>query len=212
MKHLSGGVFITMEGTDGAGKSTQVKLLRDFLVEQGWDVVVTREPGGTYVGEKIREILVDCASGELTPLTELFLYLAGRHQHTQQLIKPALEAGKVVICDRYADSSLVYQGFGRGIPQAVVEELNRLATEGITPDITFLFLLPWREGQRRLKRYDRLESAGDAFFRRVEEGYKRLAKLYPDRILTVDATLCIEDIHRMIRDAVVKLLDVKRRA
>lgn len=172
------GVFITLEGPDGSGKSTQLKMLGKALKQKGFPVLLTREPGGSKGAVRIRKLLLD-AKGSLAPATELLLFLADRAQHVADTLLPALKQGKVVLCDRYVDSTLAYQGAGRGFSSKALAELNRFATGGLKPLCTLLFDLEAGGGlkratQRRAK--DRMEAAGAAFHRRVRQGFLRLAR------------------------------------
>jgi len=193
------GKFITFEGIDGCGKSTQVQMLADHLRSMGYEVVVVREPGGTEVGEAIRKILL---SVELTPCTEteLLLYLASRAQLSRQIILPALKEGKLVIADRYADSSTVYQGYVRGIGMEKVKELNAFATSRLVPDITFILDIPVEVAVERMKRKskDRLEREGEEFLKKAREGYICLANEEPERFFVINARQNPEDIFREI--------------
>lgn len=178
------GFFIVFEGLDGSGKTTQAKRLARHFREQGREVVSVKEPGGTPVGERIREILLDERS-HLEPLTELLLYQASRHELTRRVIRPALKRGAIVICQRYSYSSLAYQGFGRGLPLEWVTTLTEQATEGLKPSVAFFLEVPVEEGLKRLKqerRPDRIERQGVEFLRRVEQGYQRLARQNPEMI------------------------------
>lgn len=197
------GLFIVFEGGDGAGKSTQIDLLRDALVDSGIDPVVTREPGGTRIGERIRTIVLDAETPELSDRTEAMLYAAARAQHVEEVIAPALAAHQVVIADRYVDSSVVYQGVARGLGPEEVRRLNRWGTDNIRPDLVVLLDVPADEGLRRTGASpDRLESAGLDFHRTVNEAFRRLAVMTPDIYLTVDATEDRARIHERIRAAV----------
>jgi dTMP kinase len=197
------GIFITLEGIEGSGKSTQAARLRDHLQARGLDVVVTREPGGSPIAEKIRKILLDPSNKKMVPLAELFLYEASRTQHVAEIIAPALEAGKCVICDRFFDASTAYQGSARGIDTGAVERLNLLATGGIKPDLTIVLDLPADAGLKRLGRsLDRLESESLEFHRRVREGYLRIAAGDPERVKVVDASGPIDDISLRIEQLV----------
>ena len=197
------GIFITLEGIEGSGKSTQAARLRDHLVARGFDVVVTREPGGSPIGEQIRRILLDPSNKKMVPLAELFLYEASRTQHVAEIIAPALKAGKCVICDRFFDASTAYQGAARGLDTAAVGRLNLLATGGIKPDLTLVLDLPADVGLKRLGRsLDRLESEGLAFHRRVREGYLEAAAAESDRIKVVDGSGSIDDISLRIAQVV----------
>lgn len=177
-------MFITFEGIDLSGKSTQCKLLGEYLVKKGHKVISLREPGGTRISERIREILLDRKSDGIVPLAEFFLYSAARAQLVQQTIKPALEAGQIVVCDRFADSSTAYQGFARGIGIEEVESINAIATDGIEPDITFFIDISVEESLKRLmiagKLKDRMEAEGQRFFNLVREGYLQLATKHND--------------------------------
>lgn len=186
---MTNGKLITFEGIDGCGKSTQVQMLSDHLSSLGYSVVVVREPGGTDVGEAIRDILL---SVELSPCpeTELLLYLASRAQLTRQIIFPALNEGKVVIADRFADSSTVYQGYARGIGMETVKKLNAFATMDLVPNITFILDIPEEIAAERmkLKSKDRLEKEGTDFLKKAREGYLILAREEPERFVVVNAS------------------------
>ncbi|KXG74165.1 dTMP kinase [Thermotalea metallivorans] len=203
------GLFITMEGPDGSGKTTQMKKTAEYFIDQGYEVLLTREPGGTLIGEKIREIILDKKHVEMDSITETLLYAASRAQHVAEVIRPAIEEGKIVICDRFVDSSLVYQGFGRNLGLELVEEINKAAVQGIMPDITFLFKLSPHIGiQRKLCQGngDRLEQEKLDFHDRVFEGYMALEKRYPQRIKGIDASGSIEEIHGEIVQYIEVLL------
>lgn len=207
---MTRGLFITFEGIDGCGKSTQIELLREFLDSKGIDNIVIREPGGTVVGEKIREILLDKKNSDMTPLAELLLFEAARAQIVSEKISPALEEGTCVICDRFFDSSMAYQGVARGMGTDVVSLLNNVAVAGIAPDITFFLDISVEESlARRNKRgeeSDRIESAGDSFLEKVRQGYLYAAVYDSDRIKTIDASSSIEDIASQIQDIVSERL------
>lgn len=183
------GLLITFEGPEGSGKSTLIRNLAAALAERGCEPVVLREPGGTEIGERIRNILLDHASREMRAETELLLMEASRAQLVREKIVPALEAGLVVLCDRYADASLAYQGFGRGLGEKTVQRFNEFATGDLEPDLTFLCLLPPEEGRERLKnrKQDRLDREDLAFHERVFEGYLTLAGSGRPRFVTLDA-------------------------
>jgi dTMP kinase len=178
-------VFVTFEGADGSGKSTQAGLLRDALLAEGRDVLLTREPGGTVLGERIRALLLD--GPDMTPWAEAALFAASRAQHVEEVIGPALERGTAVICDRYLDSSLAYQGIARGLGVDEVLELNLRVTRGLLPDVTFLLLLEPEVAARRRSEADRLEREGEELQSRVDVAYQLLAARFPDRIVPVDA-------------------------
>ena len=196
------GLFITVEGTDGSGKTTQIKLMEKFLSAQGVDVILSREPGGTQISEMIRDLILDPRNTDISPLTEMMLYAAARAQHVFQVIRPALESGKYVICDRFVDSSYAYQGCGRGVDLKTVADVNRAAVDGVVPDITFfLDIDPRLAIERRIKSTgaDRIEQEKMDFHIRVYEGYRKMALLYPDRIKTIDASKSIEEISSQIK-------------
>ena len=199
------GLFITIEGGDGSGKSTQIDLLMSYFDREGYEVLLTREPGGTVISEKIRDIILDKEHMEMADMTEALLYAASRAQHVQEFIIPNVKKGKVVICDRYVDSSVVYQGHARGLGIDEVEQINSYATLGLTPDLTIMLDLPPEIGlarKRNQRDLDRLELASDDFHVKVSQGYRILAKRHPERILSVDATKSIEDIHTLIVEAI----------
>ena len=200
------GLFISIEGPDGSGKSTQIENIKKFFEDKNIEIVFTREPGGTAIGERIREIILDNSFKEMDPMTEAMLYAASRAQHVVQVIGPALEAGKVVVCDRFVDSSLAYQGFGRELGDAV-EVINSYAIGPYMPDVTFLMKLDPNEGKHRIQEnrdtQDRLEHEKLAFHRKVYKGYLELEKRYPDRILGIDASRGIDE----IRDEIYKKLE-----
>jgi dTMP kinase len=203
------GLFVAFEGGDGAGKSTQIRLLRSAIERAGYDAVVTREPGGTPLGEAIREVLLDPRSDAMDDRTEALLYAAARAQHVREVIRPALEKGAVVLCDRYVDSSVVYQGVARGLGTAQVEELNRWATAQLVPDLVVLLDLDAEVGLERAGGTpDRLEAAGLEFHRRVASGFRDRARAEPDRYLVVDATRPVEQIQAEIRKVVLSRLNV----
>ena len=197
------GIFITMEGPDGAGKTTQIELLKDYLNKKGYDVLITRDPGGNAVSEAIREVILN------KDFTELLLYAAARAQLVKENIKPALSAGKAVIADRFVDSSAVYQGIGRGLGIDTVYKVNEFALQGILPDMTFLMDLDAEAGIARKKNQaelDRMEQESLEFHKKVVEGYRCLAEMNPDRIVKVDAALPKEAIHDIIISYVEKWL------
>lgn len=195
------GLFISMEGPDGAGKSTQIELLRGYLADKGYEIVITREPGGTVISEAIRQLILNREYAEMCPNTELLLYAAARAQLVNEVIRPALEARKAVICDRFVESSVVYQGIARGMGIDTVYAVNEYALEGLRPQLTFFLDLDAEEGLRRKKKQaelDRMEAAGLEFHQKVAEGYRMLAEREKERIMRISATLPEEDIHAKI--------------
>jgi len=205
------GRFITLEGIDLCGKTTQIEKLASYLQERGMEVVISREPGGPPISEKIREILLDPENGAMTALTELLLYEASRSQHTEELIRPALEAGKWVVSDRYGDASFAYQGFGRKLGGELVRRLNRLATSGLVPDLTIVLDLPPEEAARRFKgegwKADRLERERADFHHRVREAYLQLSGEEPERVKIIDGRGTVESIAVQIRAVVDRLIE-----
>ena len=197
------GIFITFEGIDGCGKSTQCELLKDYLKAKNKDFIFVREPGGTVIGERIREILLDKKNTQMTARTELLLFEAARAQITDEVIKPALEEGKIVLCDRFFDSSSAYQGMARGMGMDFVAGLNMAATGGLKPDVTFFFDISAEEAlERRGKRgeaSDRIELAGLKFQEDVRRGYLELAKSSEGRVITIDATRGIDEIFEVVK-------------
>ncbi len=192
------GLFITFEGADGCGKTTQMNLLAEYLKNQGREVVLTREPGGKGLGEKIREILLNY-DGEVSDRCESFLFLADRAQNIDTIVNPAVDAGKIVLCDRHTDSSVAYQGYGRGLDIGRINMLNNLATNGKKPDITFVFDIDTETSMKRVgKEKDRMESAGFEFHTKVRNGYLEIAKKEPERIKVIDASKSIEEIHQEV--------------
>ncbi|TET77661.1 MAG: dTMP kinase [Candidatus Cloacimonadota bacterium] len=180
------GLFISFEGCEGSGKTTQAEKLFSYLKKLHYDCLLTHEPGGTIVSEKIRRILLHHSNSSLYPLTELFLYLASRSQHTDELILPAIKKGTIVISDRYTDSSLAYQGVARNLSLELVHNLNRIATGGIIPDITFLIDIDPEKGLKRLKGKDRIENEEVVFHRKVREAYLNIAKKRKKRIKVIN--------------------------
>lgn len=204
------GLLISFEGTDGCGKSTQIKLLSEFLKKNGREVVVSREPGGCRVGEKIRKILLNAENSEISPMCELFLYEAARAQHMHEVIEPALESGKIVILDRFIDSTFAYQGFGRELGEECVDFFNRYAINSKYPDITLMLELPpelafKRKGGNDTK--DRMEMAGESFFERVGKGLERASEKYPERIVKVNVEGTCEETHDKICKLINNLLE-----
>jgi dTMP kinase len=201
-------MFISFEGLDYSGKTTQAAILADALKRDGREVLLLREPGGTAISEKVRSILLDGEHGELTSVAELLLFSAARNQLVQQVIRPALEKKKIVICDRFVDSTTVYQGFGRGLNLEDVKAVNRISTGGIMPEFTFFLDIEVEEMLRRRKvargTADRMESSGIEFFRRVRDGFWSLAQESPIRFIVINGTRSIDLIHSEIRDLIYK--------
>lgn len=196
------GIFITVEGTDGSGKTTQIGFIKSYLEEKGYKVVLTREPGGTKIGEKIRNLILDVENTEMSRETEILLYASARAQLVSEVIEPAIEEGAIVICDRFVDSSYAYQGFGREADLKVITDVNRAALNGIMPDITFLFdISPEIALCRRLASTaaDRIEKEKMEFHKKVYSGYRKLASLYPDRIKSIDSNRNIEEISEEVK-------------
>jgi dTMP kinase len=207
------GLFITFEGIDGCGKSTHREMLAQQLKQRGFEVVVTREPGGTAIGEGVRRLLISDASVHIAPTTELLLYVAARAQHVAELINPSLEAGRIVISDRYTDSTVAFQGYGRGLDPEIIDKLNRFATAGLVPDLTIVFdldpeLARSRVGSRPvgglLGAFD--EQHGD-FHERMRAGYLKMAKDNPARVRVIDASGAVEETHSSVMALVLPKLN-----
>lgn len=199
------GLFLTFEGIDGSGKTTQMRLLAGRLRQQGYEVVETVEPGGTVIGGQIRRILLDAANQQMAPSTELLLYFASRAQNLAECIRPALDRGQVVISDRFTDSTMVYQGFARGLGENVVRDLHRIACGGLRPDLTIYFDIDLDTSLERARKRNRTLEGEEAaetrmdeqsveFYRKVREGYETLAAREPDRFLVVDGRRDVEAI------------------
>lgn len=201
-------LFIVFEGIDGAGSTTQTQLLCAYLAEKGVDVVATREPGGTPLAERIRQLVLDPDLGEMHFSTELFLYAASRAQHVHELIRPALEAGTPVVCDRFTASTLAYQGYGRGLDGDLVEQVAALATRGIDPDISIVLdISPQEALKRRAARQqaeDRLEAAGAQLQQRVAQGYRRIAAKDPQKYALLDASLSADRVAEQVRQVLLQ--------
>lgn len=212
------GVFITFEGLDGSGKTTQIKRLSEWMRMRGTDPLVTRQPGGTVTGDRIRELLLDSRSGGIAPVTELALMFADRAQAIAEIIEPALAAGRVVLCDRWTDSTEAYQGGGRELGSKLVLDLHRLICGGLQPHFTVLLLPPLEAGLQRARRRNdratlknganenRFESEQDAFYRRVWEKYREIAARDADRVLAIEGDLTIDEVHERIVEAVTPRL------
>jgi dTMP kinase len=212
------GIFITLEGLDGSGKTTQIKRLAAWLGKRGVDPVVLRQPGGTAIGDRIREILLDSRSRGLAPMTEMALMFADRAQAIAEVIRPALEAGKIVICDRFTDSTEAYQGGGRELGSKLVLEMHRLICCGLPPDLTLLLLPSFAASLARARRRNdrveqetgrdegRFETEADAFHRRVWEKYHEIAAREPERVVLIEGDLTIEEVHEQIVESVSERL------
>ena len=198
------GSFVTFEGPEGSGKSTQIERLAASLGALGHDVLATREPGGTLVGESVRELLLDATCGDLEPVTELLLFCAARAQLVRQVVAPALTAGRLVLCDRYMDATMAYQGYGRGVDKDWIDVLNRAVVGPFVPDLTVLLDLPVEEGlaRRRATTWNRLDAAGEEFHRRVRQGYLTMARSEPGRWVVVAADAAPDQVAQRILDAV----------
>ncbi|MFB6357116.1 MAG: dTMP kinase [bacterium] len=208
--------FISFEGPEGSGKTTQAELLAEFLEERGHTVNLTREPGGTSLSEKIRDLLLDPDHEDMNARTELFLYLAARSQHVSEKIQPALDRGEVVICDRFTDASLVYQGIGRDLGLKRVRELNQFATNDLEPDLTFILDVPMEQGlsearKRSRTRWntqegDRMEQETDEFHASVRDGYRKIAEKNPQRYSVLTRKDSIDDTQKQVRERVMELI------
>lgn len=200
------GLFITFEGADGCGKTTQLNMLKKYLENKNYQVILTREPGGKGLGETLRNILLNY-DGEVSNRCESFLFLADRAQNIDIIVDPAIKEGKIVLCDRHADSSVAYQGYGRGLDIEEINMLNSLATNGKTPDLTLVFDVDIETSMKRVgSEKDRMENSGMEFFNRVRNGYLEIAKEEPNRVKIINATKSIEEIHQEVINIVNKLL------
>ena len=201
------GLFISIEGPDGSGKSTQIRNIKEFFKDKGIEIVFTREPGGTDIGERVRDIKKKKNCQEMDHMTEAMLYAAARAQHVAQVIRPALNAGRTVICDRFVDSSIAYQGYGRKLGEPVTI-INEFAIGECIPDVTFLLKMDPRIGRRRIRveQQDRLEMEKDDFHVRTFEGYLELELKYPDRIVGIDASRSIDEIKMDIYEKLEEVL------
>lgn len=202
-------MFITFEGPEGSGKTSQLPALATYLEGLGYKVVCTREPGGTAISDQIREVLTSMKNQELHPRTEILLFLAARAQLVEQVIKPALEVGKIVLCDRYGDSTLAYQGYGHGLDLKILRQMLEFATDHLTPELTLLLDLEVEVGLARKKKgaeWNRLDAYALAFHKRVREGYHQLIAEEPKRWVTVDATQDIDTVQAALRKTILKKL------
>jgi dTMP kinase len=215
------GYFITFEGVEGCGKTTQIRNLANSLTAAGFSTLLTREPGGCLISDKIRSILLDADNSGMKPLTELFLYAAARAQHVAEIIAPALDSDSIVLCDRFTDATIAYQHCGRGIDRSTINELNSMACQSVHPDLTVLIDCDVSTGLARAKsrieacsgpREERFELETLAFHQRVRDGYLQLASSEPQRFLTVCATGTIDEISQTIWDQVLGRLKVGSRA
>jgi dTMP kinase len=203
----SAGLFVAFEGVEGAGKGTQIRLAKEWLEGRGAEVQVTREPGGTAVGEELRRVLLDHQTGHLEPKTEALLFAASRAQHVTTVIRPALAEGKVVICDRFVDSSVAYQGWARGLGEQDVLTLNVWATQGLFPDLVLLLHLEPEAGLlRSVEEPDRIEMEGADFHAKVADAYLRIAEEHPERFVVVDADDTPERVHEQVVQALKRVL------
>jgi len=212
------GWFITFEGVEGSGKTTQIRLAGEFLREKGLPVIMTQEPGGTPLGERIREILLNQVGFDISGEAEVFLFAAARAQHTDAVIRPALDKGQVILCDRFSDATIAYQAYGRGLPLEAVREICRFASRGLSPRLTLLFDLPAEKGLERAfrriagrkegSREDRFEREHPDFHRRIREGYLAIAREEPGRVKIIDASRDIESTRREVRAILSSLLGV----
>jgi dTMP kinase len=218
-------LFITFEGIEGSGKTCQIKIINEFLNLRGYSTVLTREPGGSPIGDQIRKILLDPKNAGMDATTELYLYEASRREHVERVIRPALAAKKIVLCDRFTDATVAYQGYGRGIDLEIIHKMNSLATGGLSPNITILFDCPIEVGIGRAKnrieleekrarskktiehqRQDRFENEAFEFHDRVRNGYLTLAETYPERIVVIDSQEDIDSIRQKIEDVILRYL------
>ncbi len=201
-------MLISFEGLDFSGKTTQIRLLVDRLKSIGYNTTLVREPGGTPISEKIRNILLDNKNSEMTQIAELFLFSAARNQLINQVILPSMKDGKIVICDRYYDSTTAYQGFGRDINIEAITRINEIATSGTKPDITFFIDIPIDEITKRClsanASIDRMESSGEEFYKKVRQGYLEIAKHEPERFFVIDGLLSVDTIHETIWKIITK--------
>lgn len=203
---MSKGLFISFEGADGSGKSTQYRIFAEYLKQQGYDTVLTREPGGTPISESIRNIILDPNNSEMSDMTEALLFAASRAQLVSQVIRPAVEQGKIVLCDRFMDSSIAYQGYARGLGDCV-RIINEYAVEGMQPDITFFLDLKPEDGRKRniaAGKLDRMEQQAIEFHDKVYHAYLSLAEIYKDRYAVIDASGSIEEVQERIRRSFIE--------
>lgn len=215
-KSITRGYFITVEGSDGVGKSTQIHNIENYFLKLGYEVQLTREPGGTRIGDKLRDILLDVSNDEMNEMTEMLIYAASRAQHIKELIEPSLKKGKIVISDRYIDSSIAYQGYGRKLGEYVVKIVNEYASFGLIPDLTFWLDLDPELGRKRILSrsiiqdkdvtFDRIELEKNDFHNRVREGYKEIARKNPERVHRIDASLKADEVWEEIELILRKII------
>ena len=202
---MKNGLFITFEGADGCGKTTQIELLDKYLRGKSFNTLLTREPGAKGLGVKLREILLNY-EGDVSPVCESFLFLADRAQHVDCIIKPAIKEGKIILCDRHTDSTVAYQGYGRGLDINQINSLNNIATSGLKPDLTIVLDVDVETSMQRVgKNKDRMESAGIEFFERVRQGFIEIAKKEPNRVKVINSSDTIDNIHKQIVELVENL-------
>lgn len=200
------GLFITFEGIDGCGKTTQINLLKEYLENKSYEVITTLEPGGSDIGKKLRQILLH-HDGFVSPRAEMFMYLADRAQHIDTVIKNNVEKNKIVLCDRHIDSTVAYQGYGRGEDIEEINFLNNIATANYKPNLTFVFDIDIETARQRVgKVKDRLESEGLEFHKKVKEGYLELAKKYPNRIKIINSNKTIEEVFEQVKKIIDEIL------
>jgi len=208
-------MFITLEGPDGSGKTTQVPLLAEAIREAGYDLVVTREPGGTEIGDQVRQVIMDLQNRQMKPTTEILLFQASRAQLVREIIIPSLEAGQVVLCDRYADSTLAYQGYGHQTDLEKLKQIVDFATGGLKPDLTLYLDIDAEEGLKRRSgpedEWNRLDDYELAFHRRVREGYHEMIAAEPGRWVVIDGGRTVEEVQKDLRRVVLERLGEKRK-
>ena len=207
------GLFLTFEGTEGSGKTTQLDRLARHLTKQGYSVVTTREPGGTRVGEQIRRLLLSTKTQCLDKRAELFLYLASRAQHVQERILPSIERGKIVLCDRFSDATLVYQGYGRALPKDFVKESIKFAASRLVPDLTLLLDIDVDLGLRRIRRRgsaNRIDQEGVKFHQQIRKGYLQIARADPRRFRVIDANQDIHTVTALVNKTVLDFIEKRR--